>query len=191
MGAAYALPHAPDDLRVLSWTNKRVHAYNKYIRGHLQLPDDFVVGETVIVNNAVANSKGKFIFSASSAHKILDIVPARSWDVEGRNITMDNAMHVDDGTVFVPYNTKDKTKLLRKHARAQNWSEYGVIKETWADVRPIYASTVHSAQGSTYKECFVDLQDIAKNPNRLEVIKLMHVALTRSSGLVHVYGDIE
>ena len=58
-------------------------------------------------------------------------------------------------------------------------------------MRPIYASTVHKSQGSTYREVFVDLNNITKNNNWREVARLVYVAITRASENVHLYGELK
>jgi exodeoxyribonuclease-5 len=43
-----------------------------------------------------------------------------------------------------------------------------------------YAITVHRSQGSTFNNIFVDMEDIMRNRNWLECLKLFYVAITRA-----------
>ena len=61
------------------------------------------------------------------------------------------------------------------------WREhYKKIIEPFADVSYGYAITCHKAQGSNYKNVFVDFNDILKNQNELEMKKCMYTAITRT-----------
>ena len=80
--------------------------------------------------------------------------------------------------------------MQKLFAKDKNWQAYFHIKDYWADMRPIHALTCHKAQGSTYKEVFVDLNDIGLNKNWQEVARLAYVAITRASDKLHVFGSI-
>jgi len=74
--------------------------------------------------------------------------------------------------------------------RSDYWTRFWAIKNEWGDFRPLHAQTVHKSQGSTYREVFIDLSDIARNTKWYEVARLMYVAVTRASHKVHLYGSI-
>jgi hypothetical protein len=61
------------------------------------------------------------------------------------------------------------------------WREqYKKLIEPFADVSYGYAITCHKAQGSNYKNVFVDFNDILKNQNEIEMKKCMYTAITRT-----------
>ena len=73
---------------------------------------------------------------------------------------------------------------LRDWSKAEkDWRAFFRFKEDFADLRPLYALTVHSSQGSTFKWAVVDVRDIAKreNDNILECQQLFYVACTRAT----------
>ena len=44
-----------------------------------------------------------------------------------------------------------------------------------------YCITVHKSQGSTFKNVFIDINDILDNNNQNETSKCLYTAITRSS----------
>ena len=64
--------------------------------------------------------------------------------------------------------------------------------DTWADLRPTFASTVNKAQGSTYDKVFIDLSDfkpmVHKDP--IQLARLLYVAMSRAKYQVIFTGDL-
>lgn len=54
-------------------------------------------------------------------------------------------------------------------------------KERFVDIRPIFSSTVHKAQGSTYTNTFVDIPDITQSGVTEMTARMLYVACTRPS----------
>ena len=73
--------------------------------------------------------------------------------------------------------------------RKKAWAQFFDMKNTYADIRPTYSVTVHKSQGSTFEVAFIDLDDISKNSNALEVARLLYVAMTRASKTVYITGN--
>ena len=174
----------PSKSRILAWTNERVHEYNKHVRKYLHLPEMFQTGEAVITN--------EFIGGAGSYHKTVDswvritrVIkdPITQYNIDGYMVELDHS-HVG----FLPNNPKKVQALLKSLAKEKNWTAFFDIKENWLDLRPIYASSIHKAQGSTYETVFLDLSDIGKNWNASDVARLLYVGITRASKQVVCYG---
>lgn len=173
----------PDKSKVLAWTNEQVQAYNKHIRTFLGLPALFKEGETVITNEFI---KGKhFSRSVDSQVRIsrIDKQLVTMMDVEGHMVELEHE-HVG----FMPVSHRAVKQLLKRLAADEKWKKYFEVKETWLDLRAIYASSIHKAQGSTYETVFIDLPDIGKNWNASDVARLLYVAITRASKQVVCYG---
>jgi hypothetical protein len=75
--------------------------------------------------------------------------------------------------------------------------EYNLIQPLWKDfnnkyIDPFatvtygYAITCHKAQGSNYKNVFVDFSDIIKNKNEEEMKRCMYTAMTRTIDTLHI-----
>jgi len=80
---------------------------------------------------------------------------------------------------------------LREWSKAEkDWRHFFRFKEDFTDLRPLYALTVHSSQGSTFKWAVVDVGDISKreNDNMLECQQLFYVAVTRPTDGVILGG---
>jgi exodeoxyribonuclease-5 len=88
-------------------------------------------------------------------------------------------------------NMAKKAKKEGKDTEARNhWKKYFEIKESWLDLRAVYASSVHKSQGSTYETVFIDLADIGANWDAISVARLMYVAVSRASKKVVCYGRL-
>ena len=105
--------------------------------------------------------------------------------VMGRWITIN-----DKHTAFLANNFDDVKNLLKKYAAKKQWRDFFEIKDTWLDLRSVYASTVHKSQGSTYETVFIDLADIGKNYIASDVARLLYVATSRASKKVVCYGQL-
>ena len=75
--------------------------------------------------------------------------------------------------------------------------EYNLIQPLWKDfnnkyIDPFatvsygYAITCHKAQGSNYKNVFVDFSDIVKNKNEEEMKRCMYTAMSRTIDTLHI-----
>jgi exodeoxyribonuclease-5 len=91
---------------------------------------------------------------------------------------------------FYPKNWSEADSLLKFYRKNQAWRKFFKIKEDYLDIRSLHALTCHKAQGSTYKEVFVDLDDIGINKKYYEVARLVYVAITRASDKVYLYGKL-
>ena len=182
--------HNSQEHKVLAWSNNTVRDYNIWIRSMHGYHAPFELNEVMMTNKPLM--AGKQITSPTdSLHRIDDIEDAVEGNVKGYYITLTPLHHSRNAIrVFQPANWKDANRLTKAFAQDKNWQDYYHIKEQWADLRPIHALTVHKAQGSTYKEVFVDLADIGRNTRWQETARLAYVAVTRASQRLHIYGSI-
>jgi len=174
----------PAKSRILAWTNERVQEYNKHIRKFLKLPALFQKGETVITNEYIqgSTSYSKPVDAEVVITRIMGD-PITQYGVIGYMLELD---HTHCG--FMPIHFRDAKNLMKKLAADKDWKKFFEVKETWLDLRPVYASTINKAQGSTYETVFLDLPDIGKNWNANDVARLVYVGLTRASKQVVCYG---
>lgn len=183
--ASFGAPDwTPSKSKILAWTNERVLAYNQHIRQFLHLPERFQAGETVITNEYISGNR-TYCKSVDS-EVVITRVPKDSqtqYGIEGYMVELDHC-HVG----FMPNNYQQAKTLLKKLAKEKDWKKFFEIKETWLDLRPVYASSIHKAQGSTYETVFLDLSDIGKNWNAVDVARLLYVGITRASKKVICYG---
>jgi hypothetical protein len=87
--------------------------------------------------------------------------------------------------------------MTRWNPSAARSLQVQIIKPMWKEFRRILidpfcsvdygsAMTSHSAQGSSYDDIWVDMQDILQNPNVIEARKCLYVAVTRPRGTLHI-----
>jgi exodeoxyribonuclease-5 len=188
--ASMGSTHNSQEHKVLAWQNDTVRDYNKWIRGLHGYHAPFELNEVMMSNKPLMAGK-RIMSPTDSLHRITDIEDGEEGHVKGYFITLVPVQGGHNGVrAFQPEDWRQAKRLMKVFADDKDWQNYYHIKEQWADLRPIHALTVHKAQGSTYKEVFVDLSDIGRNTRWQECARLAYVAVTRASTRLHVYGSI-
>lgn len=193
----------PDRFRYLAWTNAKVDLINARIRSWryagADLDAPFVPGETALLRAPVVRD-GIVIFSTNEESEVVSIEQSeftaqfdaagklQAWAVQVPSWRV--GLRHPDGTVKFVHSVRcEKTyaevlRMLRIEAvlsteRAQQRQDF----LSWvAQLRASYAMTVHSSQGSTFANAFVDVADIKRRSrNVLETQQLLYVAATRPS----------
>lgn len=179
----------PGDSRVLCWRNKVVNSYNQGLFGMRTGQTELGEGDQVVCNNHLAaprGSSGKAIKTDSIVtitHVLergcIDEVDGRFYRISGRYTP-----------VFLP-DSWEKAKLTKEaYLRANNKTAYQRAEITWADLRPLFASTVDKSQGSTFNEVFIDFDDIARCPNINQLARMGYVATSRARKRIYITGDL-
>ena len=175
--------------KVLCYTNNKCIAYNSHIRKELGLPTVPVRGDYCIskgrvegIDSGIINAEGSFI--------ILDVKPSY------RKITFPDCEYnlvqyiTRIGTFYGLENPELYSLILKKAysvcKNARDFTKYFNIKEKVVDPRFYYTSTIHSAQGSTYDNVYIDLPDIIKGKGvtKEEKNKLLYVAISRAKNKI-------
>lgn len=179
-----------ENIKILAWSNARVHDYNEYVRELLKLPEEPYVGMHLITNNPIGvdNPKAKSIKTDSHVW-IREIYPAEELECEGWYLRVQDKAG-SSHSVFMPKNRSQATAMMKHFAKNKQWHEYFQIKESWADLRPPHACTVHKSQGSTYDRVFIDLKDIGRCNIPSDVARMLYVAISRASKQVILYGEL-
>lgn len=195
------------DARAIGWTNKSVERVNSIVSRHYHPPgterlvngDPVTFGSTLVVNDKpmVSTDAMGVVESASrvESHGCMEI-PCLSVAV-----TVGGTQH----TVSTPCDISDYSAKLRKIKRqfsqvksAEKSASHDKIGELlerrdqlamiigqcqadYADLRHVYASTAHKAQGSTFDVAVIDWQDMQRNSNNEMLSRLLYVAVTRPS----------
>jgi len=181
----YTQDHEVNDLRILAWTNKRVHQYNAYIRNLLKPGQkDYQVGEYLLTNQPVLEGS-KIAFSTDAIVRVTHIEPDERHDIKGWSIELNGGPRV-----FQAYNRLEVEALLKYFKKHKDWYKFFDIKESCADLRPVHSCTVNKSQGSTYKTVFIDLDDIAACTQDLQIMRMMYTAVTRASDMVYIRGAL-
>lgn len=69
--------------------------------------------------------------------------------------------------------------------RTNHWQSFFKLKNKFAKVRPVFANTLHKLQGSTYKDVFINADELIPFLNRDldNTLRLIYVAITRGKKL--------
>ena len=186
----------PDSFRYLAYTNARVTAINNRIRrwryGETTTP--FVAGERALVREPVIQDDAILLHTNEEA-TVVEIERATAsvlngeWRVPSWRITLrnDEGLEVFVDTVREP---AAYTAALDKLVKDKDWKAYHVLKQSFARIQSIYALTIHTSQGSTFKNCFIDVPELKwwSRNNLLESQKGTYVGVTRASHALILAG---
>lgn len=184
--------------KALSYSNGNVDEVNYTLRYKYWLDRGItptgaiMVGEILIFNE---NYKGHFqnseIVTVTKCEKLMDIyLKIEYWNCTD---TLGRSFLVVDPDFTIKYNEEIK-KLGEKAAsidkykdpegRKKAWRNYFITKEKYADLKYIFASTIHKSQGSTYDISYINVASMASMINRNDqdmAYRLLYVAVTRAS----------
>lgn len=183
--------------RVLSWRNDRVHSYNDLVRELLYgrevaSKQPLVVGERIVVCNPVQSlSDEGAILMHTDEEGIIQQMAVTSHptydDIECYRLVVLREATNDLAYVFTPTRNGWRTVNRKLDALKQQalrdrvfWGAFWNLKELMNDVRPCHALTTHRSQGSTFREVFVDVDDIMANRQRMDAFRSLYVAVTRA-----------
>lgn len=173
------------DSRILAWRNKTVTHYNDIVATAIKGTREIMPGDYVINNHFVL--QGKNSIATDKVVRVVDVIPENRHGYPGK-------LYMLEGYsigFFCPNNFAD-IKGAAKHYR--NRGDYHTaidIDNTWADFRPVYASTIDKSQGSTFKRVYVDLNDVGASKWRWKnMFRLLYVGCTRPSEQLILTGDI-
>lgn len=186
-----------DSFKAVAWTNKTVAAHNQQIRRAVYGPEEalqpFLLGERVIAASAVKpvpNSPFETEMFTDEEGVIEDIVVGFHPSITDEYKVWNLIISTDRGHVsgyVIHQDSKDKLDdhlaelAAQAKARKIEWRMFWDFKDLFHDIRPCHAITTHKSQGSTYENVFVDVTDIAKNPNTSEALRMLYVAVSRAS----------
>ena len=180
----YSQKHNPDDYKILAYTNKKVIAYNKFVRQLYTNSNDFQAGEYVMTNKPILRGN-TIIYPTDSVIQITKVEPTIVDNLPGFFISFKGIKNQ-----FYPKNWAEANALMKHYKKHYQWRDFFRIKEHYLDIRSLHALTCHKAQGSTYREVFIDLNDIGTNNKYYEAARLVYVAITRASDKVYLYGRL-
>jgi energy-coupling factor transporter ATP-binding protein EcfA2 len=199
----------PDTFRYLCWTNQRVAEVNQKIRGWIygtDIPTPLMPGERALIRAPIVQGK-TILFATNEEATVVAIAPdafrfefVTRGDVAGWVAAVPSwlaTLRADDGREHEVHAVRDDTVYAKVLARVadeaaiarKRWSELHEFKAAMARLQSVYALTVHNSQGSTFRNVFVDVADIARRAetNVLETQQLFYVAATRPThGLILV-----
>jgi energy-coupling factor transporter ATP-binding protein EcfA2 len=198
----------PDHHRYLCWTNQRVADVNVKIRAWRygdNIPTPFMPGERAMFRAPVIKDK-TVIFNTNEEAKVLKIstglyrhefdectgvgswkAELPTWNIQLESDAGDKVnVHMSaDNRAFSQIVNRVKDEAADARVR---WKHLHGFQGALAKMQSIYAMTTHTAQGSTHVNSFVDIPDIRKNTNTLEMQKMCYVAVTRPTNALILVG---
>lgn len=183
--------------RILAWRNETVQSYNRQMheRFHPHTRWPFCPKERVILARQFETRSGARLHNSAEG-EVLAIDDGRHpfWpDIPAWRVTllMDDDTHVIE---FYPQSPREYQRLVgeawaqwREVKRSDPQAAKALSRRAWAltdafiPLRLGYASTVHKAQGSTFRAAIVDVANLGGMKAHREFNKLLYTAVTRPS----------
>lgn len=206
-----------DTFRYLCWTNARVADVNARVRNWIygDTPTPFVAGENVLIRQPIQGPDG-FAFNTNEEAEVAGIdldthvfkfpshvggfgakaqaLEAFAEEMEVWRIALKHPIYQTVEVLIPRYEMQRKNLDQRLCAEAKlnssRWYERFEFTEKLAKLQSVYALTIHTSQGSTVDNCFMDMQDLRKREmsDPLECLKLAYVGLTRARFAVILVG---
>ncbi|MPW00435.1 ATP-dependent DNA helicase [Bombella apis] len=206
-----------DEFRYICWTNKRVAEINSKVRRwrYGQEADllPFLPGERAIARSPVWQGEGQAkrqVITTNEEVAVIDIMKSHhvvafktagefpTWRAEIPSWKVTLQPSSDGAEPIIAHMVRDQAALERVIERLkqeaviekERWYQLFLFKGTLLSLQHVYAMTSHTAQGSTFRNVFVDVGDIRRRErsNKKEMLQLFYVALTRASEKVILLG---
>lgn len=173
--------------RVLAGTNAVVNKHNTHLFGLANGRTELVAGDTVVSNNYVKGIKTDEEVIILSKSPYLSSIA----NCSGTIFSIQSMTHSTD--VYVPDSHKKASKAVTDILDAPESIDKVEALELYtamADLRPMYASTIHKSQGSTFENVYIDLGSLSYVRDKIALARLLYVAISRASKHVYLTGDI-
>lgn len=186
-----------ENSKAIAWRNKTVEKMNDWIReeifGDLVIKNRYLIGDIVVFTKPYSvkepNGKDFGIFVDDEA-TILDIKTGIHEhysslmiyhvvvDLYGKRLIVD-LIHEDSESEMDKILTELAAKA-REPGQGVFWKTFWGLRNSLAAVKYSSALTAHRAQGSSYRNTFVDSNDILCNPTEDECRRCLYVAGSRA-----------
>ena len=165
--------------KILAIKNRTVNNYNAVLFKAKNGREEFTAKDVVINNHYVPGLATDEEVTIEHIRYGVDRV-----GVTGAYVVINNKHY------FLPNKVSNIKKLIKQYTVTGEYSKANAVKNTWVDLRPNFALTIHKSQGSTYDEVFIDLDDMKSIKDLRELAKLLYVAMSRAKYRVILTGDI-
>lgn len=184
------------DKIIAGFTNKTVEKHNRIIRSrfweaqNILNPVTLLKGEKVIFQQAnvidekVVHQNSDIVEICEACKKFEKTLQIYYWDCRDLSDKPFKVIDPDSkGRFEMILNKLVKSAKSEKNyaERIKKWALFFDIKDTFVDVKYIYASTIHKLQGSTYKTVYIDLTELENMSDKDMMFRLIYVAITRAS----------
>ena len=171
-----------NDARIITWSNRMTRAYNDHIREIQGLPNHFVPGEVVVA----ATTLMEYGIFTECQYTVTSVNETRS-PMLGLDCW---AVSLGHKHVLVPKDWDQVRAYMKQLYNDKKFKQYFYCKNNLADLRSVHCSTVYKAQGSTFKQVFLDLNDIGKCTSTTDVARMLNTGISRAAEHVYLYGEL-
>ena len=172
------------DSKILAWTNKKVIAYNQFVRNQVKGSPDFHVGDYAVCNSYI--QIGKTSIKTDELVEITDIAGCTEmFGVKGRFFKLNG-----NTDVFFPRSLEEANARIKRAKAEGDFSLVAHIESGWIDLRAAYACTINKSQGSTFDKVFIDLSDVSRCNSGDQIARMLYVAVSRARSQVFLTGDL-
>jgi len=201
------------DCKCLNWSNNAVTAWNNKIVekvfGSLRLHEKQIITATQTLREGkneplLVNSKDYVILSITPSTKIVERIK-----LTGKTLKIRNGNDITE-LFCVGSPSKDvitemcyaQQEIAKRTGGGKGWSKYYRFRLKFVlafDLKTNrgtviekknftfgYSCTTHKSQGSTYTSVIVNYKNLVRNPNNLEMKRLLYVALSRASETAYI-----
>ena len=178
----------PFYVKSVAYHNTMVDKMNKYIRNFFYEEDTYQPGERLLVNKPLSR-KRKMFCNNGDVVTIVSNTPTEIEGIKGQLLRLRKR----DGSAFTAIVTSHyrKVNTVRKEfVKNKNWNKLYTFMESFIEVKPIFASTIHKAQGASYDNVMLHLEDLIECKDHTLLARLLLVAVSRASKHVYVYGEV-
>jgi ATP-dependent exoDNAse (exonuclease V) alpha subunit len=184
--------------KFLAFRNKRIQEYNKGLNGAISGTRSFQKGDYAVNNHYVSGTKKSGNIGTDRMVFIDAMERNIRFDIEGYDMYLDGN---DDRVFFLPDDHTAIIKVQRKFFKAYEKDpdsasgalaikNLNSVKDTWVDLRPVYAQTIYKSQGSTFRRVYIDLADIGFCGDTETKMRMLYVACTRARKQLFITGDL-
>lgn len=198
-----------EDKILTSYTNRSIDYFNQKIRNQFWLengvinPASFLASDKLRFKKSLyldLNHKNKTLYVNSDEVTIHNaelnydkIHCLKVWNcsvldkskIKSFNVLTNNSINIFQNIL------KEYKTFAKKEAYPNNiwyWKRYFKLKDAYANVQYIFASTIHKLQGSTYDTVYIDLSFMNNcNISKDLLYRLIYVAITRARKNIKIF----
>lgn len=170
-----------DKAKFITWTNESVSIMNQWVRSKIHETKNllqFYPGEVILITEPYEQDN-ELIYKNNEEVVINKITAGEKYGFKTYRIN----------GVFDVVQESDLSKWnqflldLKEACEVKKiaWSDYYAFKESFGQYQFNHAITVHRSQGSTYRDSFINISEIMKNPSIRERNRMLYTAITRAS----------
>ena len=189
----------PYDMKILCYTNNQVKHYNNNImKLYYGQSTPYAVGNIITTRSLIKTSVHQKI-NNNMRITITDVKKVDNVEFEyNKRLGIDIKIPAYEikvreypGSFYIAKSKADIEKITKPARDRKDWKNYFFMKERFGIIQHAEAGTVHSSQGETLKEVFIDATDINKARTADQKARLAYVAITRAIDRVHIFTGKE